>query len=75
MIKLTKKEMKTLEPYETHFKNAIAGFMRGVYQIDINTMQPIYEEHGFKLQNSNCGSCVLIMLKDLGEIYFENKSK
>lgn len=72
MMMLSKKQISILKPYECHFKSAQSGYIRGVYQVDINIMQPIYESLGFHLGSPNCSQCVLTMCRDLGKIYFSD---
>lgn len=69
---LTKSQFNILRKYEQHFKTAKNGYIRGVYYNDIQEVLPIYTALGYKLTNPNCGDCVLVMFKQLGEHY--NKS-
>lgn len=68
---LDKRDISTLKEYQQHLKNAQAGYMRGIYSIDIAKLEPIYRKVGGKLHSKSCGSCILGMLKKLGDIYGE----
>lgn len=66
---LTKTDLKTLQPYESHFKTAKLGYIRGIYHSDIQLLLPLYNKLGYKLNNPNCADCILVMFKKLGEAY------
>jgi hypothetical protein len=70
---LNKKQIKILEPYSHHFQTAKLGYIRGIYYSDIQSVLPIYTELGYRLTNPNCGECVLVMFKKLGEIFEKYK--
>ena len=69
---LNKNELDILKRCERVFKTAKNGFIRGVYSSDINTVSPIYSKLGYALSNPSCNECVLLMFKQLGNIYFSN---
>ena len=68
--KLSKAEMKVLKEYETHLKRANDGYVRGIYNSDLNRLEPIYNRLGQQLENRHCSTCVLGMIKYLANIYF-----
>lgn len=69
---LTKIDRKILQPYETHLKRALDGYVRGIYEHDLNTLEPIYAKFGHHLENRHCSSCVLGMLIFIANKYFNN---
>ena len=54
-------------------KTAQAGYIRGLYSKDVETLSSVYSELGYKLSNRNCSSCILGMCKVLSNCYFEYK--
>lgn len=68
--KLSKAEMKVLKEYEIHLKRANDGYVRGIYNSDLNRLEPIYNRLGQQLENRHCSTCVLGMIKYLANIYF-----
>lgn len=70
--KLTKQDKKILQTYEIHLKRAMDGYVRGIYDFDLNNLEPIYVKFGQHLENRHCASCVLGMLTYLGNKYFND---
>ena len=70
MIKLSKSEINTLKEYETHLRRARDGYVRAIYNSDINKLEPIYNKLGQQLENRHCATCVLGMLTFLSNYYF-----
>lgn len=71
--KLTKAQYTALEPFQNHFATAKGNYLRGLYSRDVIVLKGIYEALGYRLENESCGSCVLTMVKILGEIFSKNK--
>lgn len=69
---LTKQDRKVLQPYEVHLKRALDGYVRGIYEYDLNNLEPIYVKFGQRLENRHCSSCVLGMISFLANKYYEN---
>jgi hypothetical protein len=67
---LTKQDRTTLKRYERHLQNALDGYVRGIYETDLNVIEPLYNKFGFYLENRRCSTCVLGMLQFLGNKYF-----
>lgn len=69
---LTKNDRKTLGQYEVHLKRALDGYVRGIYEFDLNVLEPIYHRLGQHLENRHCSSCVLGMMAYLANKYYQN---
>lgn len=67
---LTKQDRKILQPYEVHLKRALDGYVRGIYEYDLNNLEPIYVKFGQHLENRHCSSCVLGMMTFLANKYY-----
>jgi hypothetical protein len=71
-----KKELKTLEKYENHFRTAIKfDYYTALWQADFDIIVPIYRKWT-KDNNKiilSCGKCRLDFIKKMGELYFKNK--
>jgi hypothetical protein len=65
---LNKSDINTLKRYEIHLKRAKDGYVRGLYSVDLDVLEPIYAKFGMHLENRHCSTCVLGMLK-----FLENK--
>lgn len=72
---LDKADINLLTKYTQHFNRATKGYMSGLYSADIIQLSIVYSKAGFHLHNRNCSSCLLSMLKKLGEIYNEINPK
>lgn len=70
---LTKSDLEILGKYETDFRNAKNGFIRGIYHSDVVLLSPIYKSIGYELSNPSCSDCILTMFKRLGTYYENNK--
>lgn len=68
---LTKNDIKTLKEYSIHLQRAKDGYVRGIYDSDLNKLEPIYNKLGQHLENKHCASCVLGMLLFLANKYNE----
>jgi hypothetical protein len=66
---LTKTDIKTLKDYSAHLQRAKDGYVRGIYDSDLNRLEPIYNKYGQHLENKHCASCVLGMLLFLSNQY------
>lgn len=69
MKELSKNDIKTLKEYEIHLKRAKDGYVRGIYNSDLDRLEPIYNRLGQHLENRHCATCVLGMLKYLSDQY------
>ena len=69
---LTKQDRKILQQYEVHLKRALDGYVRGIYEFDLNILEPIYHRFGQHLENRHCSSCVLGMMTYLGNKYYQS---
>lgn len=67
---LTKQDRKILQQYEVHLKRALDGYVRGIYEFDLNALEPIYHRLGQHLENRHCSSCVLGMMTFLANKYY-----
>lgn len=70
-MKLTKQQISILKKHTEHFSQAKLDYVRGVYARDIDELQPIYEELGYKLGCRHCSVNVIGMMKVLGRAYDE----
>lgn len=68
---LTKTDRKTLQQYEVHLKRALDGYVRGIYDHDLNILTPIYSKFGYQLDNRNCSTCVLGMIRFLANKFYD----
>jgi hypothetical protein len=68
---LDNKDKSILKRYETHLIRANDGYVRGLYESDLNNLEPIYNKFGFYLENRHCSTCVLGMMQFLAERYFK----
>ena len=67
--KLNKGDRSILKEYETHLQRAKDGYVRGLYSVDIDKIEPIYSKFGLHLENKHCSTCVLNMLIFLANKY------
>lgn len=67
--KLTKAQYEILTPYSEQLTSASNGYVRGIYQKDIDILKPIYESFGYNLTHTGCGGCILSMLRTLNKYY------
>ena len=72
---LKKEQFETLRPYEKHFETAKGDYVRGLYTNDVAVMQVIYNQLGYRLESASCPSCVLTMVKVLGDQYYLYKNR
>lgn len=68
--KLSKKDKALLSSYEIHLIRARDGYVRGLYSIDLDKLEPLYAAFGLHLENRNCAQCVLGMMQFLANKYF-----
>ena len=68
MQTLSKADKAILKQYEVHLNRAKDGYVRGLYNVDLDVLEPIYAKFGMHLENRHCSTCVLGMLK-----FLENK--
>ena len=73
MIK--KEQFETLKPYEQHFETAKGDYVRGLYTKDVMVMETVYNQLGYRLESRSCPSCVLGMVKVLGDYYYSYKNR
>lgn len=69
---LTKQDRKILKQYEVHLRRALDGYVRGIYEHDLNVVEPIYATFGYHLENRHCSTCVLGMFSFLANKYFND---
>lgn len=69
---LTKQDRKILKQYEVHLRRALDGYVRGIYEHDLNVVEPIYAMFGYHLENRHCSTCVLGMFSFLANKYFND---
>lgn len=74
-LTLKKEQFETLKPYEKHFETAKGDYVRGLYTNDVAVMQVIYNQLGYRLESASCPSCVLTMVKVLGDQYYLYKNR
>ena len=74
-LTLKKEQFETLRPYEKHFETAKGDYVRGLYTNDVAVMQVIYNQLGYRLESASCPSCVLTMVKVLGDQYYLYKNR
>lgn len=77
-MKLTKEQIKILEPYEQHFNTAIRSrYARYPGASAVHTIHQIYSEAtGTRIQlNASCSSCIFRLLVDCGTLYFKDKQE
>lgn len=74
-LKLRKEHFETLKPFEQHFQTAKGDYVRGLYQRDVAAMSAVYSKLGYHLESTSCPTCVLTMVKVLGEQYFLYKER
>lgn len=70
--KLSKQDRKILKQYEVHLRRALDGYVRGIYEHDLNVVEPIYATFGYHLENRHCSTCVLGMFSFLANKYFND---
>lgn len=74
--KLTKSDLVILSKYEKVFEMAENNYLNGVYNADVNAVEPIYNKLGYHLTAKACGGCILNMFRTLGKIYkIENERR
>lgn len=77
-VLLTEAEFQMLEPYEIQLRCAVeSNYYRGVGRIAANMMYDLWETKIGRPKNNrddSCGSCLLDLLKDVGQWYFAAKS-
>lgn len=71
MTELSKAELKILKDYEVHLNRAKDGYVRGIYNSDLDKLEPIYNKLGQYLENRHCSACVLGMLTFLSNVYYK----
>lgn len=69
-LKLKKDQFEKIKKYSNHFETAKGDYVRGLYARDVDVMKEVYNELGYRLENSSCSSCVMGMVKLLGEQYY-----
>lgn len=78
MATFTKKQMETLSKYEGNMETAVkADWCRAMGRTDLQTIHAIYVERtGSNMRlNTNCATCTLQLLKEVGSLYFSQKEK
>ena len=68
---MTKEDFEILKQYESQLKTSQVGYIRGLYSKDVKILQEICSHYGIKLTNPNCSSCVLGVVKQISNLYFE----
>lgn len=74
----TKEQLDILAKYEDNFRTAInADWSRVVGRTGVATIWDIWvAATGTKIKtNPNCSHCVLMLLKDVGHLYFQDKEE
>ena len=77
-MKLTKEQIKILEPFEQHFTTAIRSkYARYPGASAVHTIHQIYSEAtNTRVQlNASCSSCIFRLLVDCGTLYFKDKQE
>lgn len=73
MKKITKKQKAVLAKYELNMQTALySNYVRAMSAKAVEEVRAIYEDligQPFRV-TSNCGACVLDLLKRVGQIYF-----
>lgn len=72
---LKKEQFELLRPYEQHFETAKGDYVRGLYSRDVDVMRGVYAQLGYHLESTSCPTCVLTMVKVLGENYYLYKNR
>lgn len=77
-MRLTKEQIKELEPYERHFTTAVRSqFVRYPGMAALTKMHEIYKgivPNAPRL-NAGCATCAYNLVRDLGNIYFADKEE
>lgn len=74
-MRLTKEQMKALEPYEKHMRTAVrASWASNPGMQGIETLRRVWEDVTGARRNMSvsCGVCILNLLKDVGRLYFDS---
>lgn len=74
-MRLTKEQMKALEPYEKHMRTAVrADWASNPGMQGIETLRRVWEDVTGTRRNMSvsCGVCILNLLKDVGRLYFDS---
>lgn len=74
-IKLKKEQFEMLKPFEKHFETAKGDYVRGLYANDVVVLERVYNSLGYHLESAHCPSCVLTMVKVLGDQYYLYKNR
>lgn len=74
-IKLKKEQFEMLRPFENHFETAKGDYVRGLYAGDVAVMERVYSALGYHLESAHCPSCVMTMVKVLGNHYYLYKNR
>ena len=77
-MKLTSEQLKSLEPYEQHFKTAIVSrYAKYPGAVGIKLIHEIYSsiEKTAPALNTSCSICIFRLLVDMGTIYFADKEE
>lgn len=65
--------IKELAKYETYFNTAVkADYIRCLSAKDKEHLIEVYHQLGKKIGNKNCNSCVLEMVKYIGNAYYKH---
>lgn len=77
-MRLTKEQMKALEPYEKYMRTAVrADWASNPGMQGIDTLRRVWEDVTGTRRNMSvsCGVCILNLLKDVGRLYFDSLPK
>lgn len=77
-MRLTKEQMKALEPYEKYMRTAVrASWASNPGMQGIDTLRRVWEDVTGTRRNMSvsCGVCILNLLKDVGRLYFNSLPK
>lgn len=75
MKMLSKEQYKVLIPYEDRFNQAKCDYVRGLYRDDVTIIEKVYNDLGYHLESSTCPSCILTMMKIVGEFFDKYKNR
>lgn len=70
---MTKDDFEILKQYESHFKTAQVGYIRGLLRKDADVLIEVGSHYNIRVTNRACSSCILDLCKRLGNLYFEYK--
>ena len=77
-MRLTSEQLKSLEPYEKHFKTAIVSrYAKYPGATGIKLIHEVYSsiEKTAPALNTSCSICIFRLLVDMGTIYFADKEE